>query len=100
MASKSKPRSVRLSMEAEELVDQQIGDGFTEKLENLIYMCCMAAEEKKKELAELDRQIKARQKKLDYLTGVWNTYSQRGQQIGYSIEQLALRLEKMRKEEV
>ena len=61
---KSNIRSIRFTDELVELIDRQVGDTFTAKLENLVTRCVWELPERERQLAELDRQIAVKRKEL------------------------------------
>ena len=68
MGSKSCIKTIRFSDEMIDIIEQQIGDNFTQKFERLVYNCYMLAEQKAVEIQILDKRI-AEQRKLmrDYM---------------------------------
>lgn len=64
MAQKNNIRSIRFSDEMAELIDQQVGDTFTQKFENLITKCVWELPMKEAALANLDEQIRRKQNML------------------------------------
>lgn len=62
--AKNNIRSIRFSDELAELIDQQIGDTFTEKFENLITRCVWELPEKEKEIEKITTQIKTEEERL------------------------------------
>lgn len=61
---KTNIRSFRFSDEVLELINSQIGNTFSEKLERLIYNAYMLSGEKEKEVARLDELIEQRKTRL------------------------------------
>lgn len=57
-------RSIRFSDELIEIIDQQVGDNFTQKFERLVYNCYMLVPEKEKQINRLDQQIADKQEAL------------------------------------
>lgn len=55
--AKNNIRSIRFSDELADLIDQQIGDTFTQKFESLIYRAFWELPAKEKELEEIKEQI-------------------------------------------
>ena len=55
--AKNNIRSVRFSDELIEIIEQQVGDNFTQKFERLVYNCYMLLPEKERQTAELDKRI-------------------------------------------
>lgn len=66
---KTNIRSIRFTDELVELIDRQVGDTFTARLENLVTRCVWELPERERQLAELDRQIAAKRKELKELAG-------------------------------
>lgn len=65
---KDKIRSIRLSEEIEEVIDQQIGSNFTEKLTNLITRCIFELPEKERQLERYQQLIIKEREKLQQIT--------------------------------
>ena len=65
---KDKIRSIRLSEEIEEVIDQQIGSNFTEKLTNLITHCIFELPEKERQLERYQQMIIKEREKLQQIT--------------------------------
>lgn len=68
-------RSVRFSDEMMEIINQQIGDSFTQKFERMVYNCYMLLPEKEAQAERLDALIKEKRDALNklqdrYYTGV------------------------------
>lgn len=63
---KNNIRSIRFSDELLEIIEQQIGDNFTQKFERLVYNCYMLAAEKEKEIQRLDDIIKHQREQLQH----------------------------------
>ena len=73
--AKNNIRSVRFSDEMIEIINQQIGDNFTQKFERMVYNCYMLLPEKQSQADRLDVLIKEKRAALDklqdrYYTGV------------------------------
>jgi len=64
MASKSNSKSIRLSNEVMEYINEYEGKGFNEKFENIILFAMKTEIERKKRVAELDKLISARSQEL------------------------------------
>lgn len=64
MAQKSNIRSIRFSDELAELINQQIGDTFTAKFENLVTRCVWELPAKEAELKRLEEKIRKKQNML------------------------------------
>lgn len=50
-----------------DLIDQQVGDNFTQKFERLVYNCYMLLPEKERQAERLDTLIKEKREALDKL---------------------------------
>ena len=64
MATKGNLKSVRLSDDLIELIDRQVGDTFTAKLENLVTRCVWELPQKEKELEQIEAQIKKKRQMM------------------------------------
>lgn len=64
MASKSNIRSIRISDDMLELIEQQAGNNFTEKWENLVTRCIWELPNKETELKRLEEQIRKKQQQM------------------------------------
>ena len=64
--AKNNIRSVRFSDEMIEIINQQIGDNFTQKFERMVYNCYMLPE-KERQTAELDKRITEKRESLNAL---------------------------------
>ena len=67
MAGKPNIRSIRFSDELAELIDQQVGNTFTEKFENLVTRCVWELPQREAELEEVQKQIRREEKRLTEL---------------------------------
>ena len=65
--AKNNIRSVRFSDELIEIIEQQVGDNFTQKFERLFYNCYMLLPEKERQTAELDKRITEKRESLNAL---------------------------------
>ena len=63
--AKNNIRSVRFSDEMIEIINQQIGDNFTQKFERMVYNCYMLLPEKQRQVEKLDKDIKEMREALD-----------------------------------
>ena len=64
MANKSNLKSIRLSDDLIELIEQQAGVTFTAKLENLVTRCVWELPEKERQLESIKEQIKKKQQMM------------------------------------
>ena len=65
MAGKPNIRSIRFSDELAELIDQQVGNTFTEKFENLVTRCVWELPQKEAELERLERKLERLRQEID-----------------------------------
>ena len=68
---KNLSKSIRLTQEVYDYIDQAPGKGFNEKFENIILEAKTGAAERKKTLADLDERIKEEQR---YLKNLFERY--------------------------
>ena len=61
---KNNIRSIRFSDELAELIEQQIGETFTQKFENLITKCVWELPQKEKQLKDIQKQIDQKRQRL------------------------------------
>ena len=61
-------RSIRFSDELIEIIDQQVGDNFTQKFERLVYNCYMLLPEKERQLEQLEERIQRKRADLAELS--------------------------------
>lgn len=64
MAGKGYIRSIRFSDELAQLIEQQAGNSFTEKYENLITRCVWELPQKEAELKRIQEEIQQERKRL------------------------------------
>ena len=67
MARKTNIRSIRFSDELAELIDQQAGESFTAKFENLITRCVWEAPAAERKIRKLEDEIRIKQQQLQEL---------------------------------
>ena len=65
--AKNNIRSVRFSDEMIEIINQQVGDNFTQKFERMFYNCYMLLPEKQRQADRLDVLIKEKREALNNL---------------------------------
>lgn len=68
MAAKNNIRSMRFSDEMVDLIDQQIGDTFTQKFESLVTRCVWELPKKEEELKQLETRITKKRQNMVELT--------------------------------
>lgn len=76
MATKSNLKSVRLSDDLIELIERQVGDTFTAKLENLVTRCVWELPRKEEEIKQLEERIESRRSDLRQLSERARSYEQ------------------------
>lgn len=64
MAGKGYIRSIRFSDDLAQLIEQQVGNSFTEKYENLITRCVWELPQKEAELKRIQEKIQQERKQL------------------------------------
>lgn len=64
MAGKGYIRSIRFSDDLAQLIEQQVGNSFTEKYENLITRCVWELPQKEAELKRIQEEIQQERKRL------------------------------------
>ena len=67
MPSKPISRSMRFSEATYSMIEQQAGDNFSAKFENLVTKCCWELPSKEKELKQLQDQINLERQRLQKL---------------------------------
>ena len=72
MAQKGNIRSIRISDQMAELIDQQVGSNFTEKWENLVTRCVWELPKAEERLLEIQRQIQYERDRLHSLHNLYN----------------------------
>lgn len=65
--------SVRFSDEMIEIINQQVGDNFTQKFERMVYNCYMLLPEKQRQLEKLESDIRLRRRDLEDLSNRYNS---------------------------
>lgn len=70
---KNNIRSIRFSDELLEIIEQQVGENFTQKFERLIYNCYMLSSQKEEEIRRLDAEIALRR---EMVAGLRKEFSQ------------------------
>lgn len=71
MAAKGNLKSIRLSDDLIELIERQVGDTFTAKLENLVTRCVWELPQKEKELEQIQDQIQRERQRLRDLQNLY-----------------------------
>lgn len=71
--AKNNIRSVRFSDEMIEIINQQVGDNFTQKFDRMVYNCYMLLPEKQRQLEKLESDIRLRRRDLEDLSNRYNS---------------------------
>lgn len=66
--AKNNIRSVRFSDEMIEIINQQVGENFTQKFERMVYNCYMLLPEKERQLEQLEDRIQRKRAELAELS--------------------------------
>lgn len=88
MATKNNIRSIRFSDELAELIDNQVGDTFTQKFENLVTRCVWELPAKEEQLQRINEQIKQQRKKLKNYQNLIFELTYRSEDISLKMEAL------------
>ena len=89
MATKGNLKSVRLSDDLIELIDRQVGDTFTAKLENLVTRCVWELPAQERKLDSLNEQILEKRKQLGRMSNRVDGYIQMLQALEYDLRKLS-----------
>ena len=92
MAKKSNIRSIRISDQMAELIDQQVGSNFTEKWENLVTRCVWELPRKKEELQQLERKLSRKWEQYKDLIDEYNKLNTTIQEISDQVNALGITL--------
>lgn len=95
MAGKGYIRSIRFSDDLAELIEQQVGNSFTEKYENLITRCVWELPQKEAELKRIQEEIQQERKRLADLRKRRETLNQVIQSIQQNLDYQLKNLEKL-----
>ena len=71
--AKNNIRSVRFSDEMIEIINQQIGDNFTQKFERMVYNCYMLLPEKQAQAEKLESEIRLLRRDFEDLSNRYNS---------------------------
>lgn len=88
MANKTNIRSIRFSDEMISVIEQQQGETFTAKLENLVFRAILELPAKEAELEEIKEEISKRREKLHELSKEAAKYKQKFQNLEYTLRDL------------
>lgn len=92
MAQKSNIRSIRISDQMAELIDQQVGSNFTEKWENLVTRCVWELPKKEAELQRIEEGIQRKREQYAELISEYSKLNSTIQEISYRINVLGTAL--------
>ena len=76
MASKSNIRSIRISDDMLELIEQQAGNNFTEKWENLVTRCVRELPNKERQIEILNMELREKRQQLGRMSNRVDGYRQ------------------------
>ena len=88
MANKSNIRSIRFSDELANIIDQQQGETFTARLENLVTRAFLELPAKETELERVNEQIKKKREELRKLSLEAEKYSRKFQALQWQLRDL------------
>ena len=83
MAQKNNIRSIRISDQMAELIDQQVGSNFTEKWETLITRCIWELPRKEEELRSYEDAIKRKKEQYQDLLSDYSKLNSTIREISY-----------------
>lgn len=98
MATKKNIRSIRFSDEIAALIDQQIGDTFTQKFENLVTKCVWELPEKEKQLERAKEMVQKEKEHYLILHKQCGNYSYMLGEIGEKLIQVQEEINELIKE--
>ena len=93
--AKNNIRSVRFSDEMIEIINQQVGDNFTQKFERMVYNCYMLLPEKERQLGELENQIAQRRRQLEDLVNRYHSAAGCLRSLEYQLRDMQSQLSKL-----
>lgn len=95
MATKNNIRSIRFSDELAEVIDQQIGKNFTEKLENLITRCMWELPQKEEQLKRVNEMLEDQRKRLSKTRETISLMTNRMHVIQHRLQELETNVEQL-----
>lgn len=98
MATKKNIRSIRFSDEIAELIDQQIGNTFTQKFENLVTKCVWELPEEEKKLARAKEMVQREREHYLILHKQCDNYRYMLREIGEKLIQVQEQIDELVKE--
>ena len=98
MATKKNIRSIQISDEIAALIDQQIGDTFTQKFENLVTKCTWELPEKEKQLERAKEMVQKEKENYLILHKQCDNYSYMLGEIGEKLIQVKEQINELIKE--
>lgn len=98
MAAKNNIRSIRFSDELAALIDQQTGDTFTQKFENLVTRCVWELPEKEQQLKRLEEMTRREKERCQLLRKQCSNYSYMLQSIGEKLARVQKQLDELMEE--
>lgn len=100
MATKGNLKSIRLSDDLIELIEQQAGATFTAKLENLVTRCVWELPAKERQLESLNQQILEKRKQLGRMSNRVDGYARMLQSLEYELHSLSNTIAKAQEHKV
>ena len=98
MAKKNNIRSIRFSDEIAKVIDQQIGNTFTQKFENLVTKCIQELPEKETQLKRIGEMLQREKERYLILHKQCSNYSYILQEIGEKLIQIQEQIDELIKE--
>lgn len=98
MGTKKNIRSIRFSDEIAELINQQIGDTFTQKFENLVKKCAWELPEKEKQLERTKEMVQREREHYLILHKQCGNYSYMLREIGEKLIKVQEQIDELIKE--
>lgn len=98
MATKKNIRSIRFNDEIAALIDQQIGETFTQKFENLVTKCVWELPEKEEQLKRAKEMVQRERERYLILHKQCSNYSYILQEIGEKLIQIQTQIGELIKE--
>ena len=97
MAEKGKIRSIRFKDEIYELIEQQEGETFTQKFENLVTRCVKELPQKRQQLTQIQMQIDLERAQLNNLRNQKRKFETNIRDMNWALEDAKRRIERAAK---
>lgn len=92
--AKNNIRSIRFSDELAEVINQQVGDTFTQKFENLITRCVWELPETERKLEYINMEIKEKREQLGRMSNRADALSRQLHELSQQVTQLSIKIAK------